>query len=373
MKKPSPQKLVENIDESSLPISIQEFQNTLDHWQANHGRHDLPWQQHPSPYRVLVSEVMLQQTQVKTVIPYFNRWMTRFPEISDLAQASEDEVMQLWQGLGYYSRARNLRKAAIYIEEECQGRFPQSLEALLKIPGVGRYTAGAIAAFAYDSYGPIVDGNVKRLFCRLFGIEGVPGTSKVDNHLWRLAHYYTPKPLENVQQNQLQEPLANPISNRRFAQGLLDMGATLCKPKNPNCQRCHFQNVCIAFKTNKVDELPTPKPKKQIPTKDGHFLWIEKKGAILLEKRDPNGIWGSLWCLPQIYIETKALENIAALKGQFKHTFTHYKLEANVWSIESINQDTNTQKWFTFSEVFELGLPTPIKKFLAKSVQYKIN
>lgn len=331
------------------PLNSDDFQQRLIAWQKQHGRHDLPWQQDPSPYRVLVSEIMLQQTQVKTVIPYFERWMQSFPNVQILAAATEDQVMSHWQGLGYYSRARNLRKAAIYIQSECQGKFPEDVNTLQQIPGVGRYTAGAIASFAYNRYGPIVDGNVKRLFCRLFGIEGVPGTSKVDRQLWQLAETYTP------QQH-----------NRAFAQGLLDMGATHCKPKKPLCEDCAFIDCCAAFLSQRVDQLPTAKPKKVIPTKPGHFLWVEEQGKILLERRGEGGIWGALWCLPQVHLDPVLIG--AELKGNFKHTFTHYKLEAQVWSVDQINEPHLEQHWVSLSELEARGLPTPIKKFILKNM-----
>lgn len=334
------------------PLTPENFQERLITWQQTHGRHDLPWQQNPTPYRVLVSEVMLQQTQVTTVIPYFERWMASFPTIEILATATEDEVMNHWQGLGYYSRARNLRKAAQYIMDECNGTFPDHVETLLKIPGVGRYTAGAIASFAYNTYGPIVDGNVKRLFCRFFGIEGVPGTSKVDKQLWGFAEAFTPT------QN-----------NRAFAQGLLDMGATVCKPRNPNCEDCGFQDCCIASQNNRVDKLPTPKPKKVVPTRPGQYLWIESNGKLLLEKRADDGIWGALWCLPQIHIEPEHLGDHVHLKGTFKHTFTHYKLDAKVWCVERPGEQISNQQWFSAKSLSELGLPTPIRKFVVKHFQ----
>ncbi|GGI73153.1 A/G-specific adenine glycosylase [Shewanella gelidii] len=335
-------------------LSPIQFQQLLLDWQKQQGRHDLPWQVNPTPYRVLVSEIMLQQTQVTTVIPYFLRWMERFPHIESLAVAAEDEVMSHWQGLGYYSRARNLKKAAQYILNECAGEFPTTLSELIKIPGVGRYTAGAIASFAYDSYGPIVDGNVKRLFCRFFGIEGIPGTSKVDKALWQKAELYTP--------NQ---------NNRQFAQGLLDMGATICRPKTPKCDVCHFQPHCLAYTEQRVLQLPTPKPKKTIPLKTGHFLWLQQDGKLLLEKRNESGIWGALWCLPQLnseplQIQERTTKQSVLEKGQFKHTFTHYKLEAKVWTLDAVDSTPNPQQWFTAEQLTELGLPTPIKKFILK-------
>ena len=341
------------------------FNQLLLTWHARDGRHDLPWQQDPTPYRVLVSEIMLQQTQVATVIPYFNRWMAAFPDQETLAAASDDQVMALWQGLGYYSRARNLQKAARFIVDECGGLFPRSLDELQRIPGVGRYTAGAIASFAYNEFGPIVDGNVKRLFCRLFGIEGQLTSSLVTRQLWDLAHQYTP------QQH-----------NRAFAQGLLDMGATLCTPKSPACTRCPFNQHCVARLNDRIAALPSPKPKKQIPTRRGHFLWQERDGQLLLEKRPDEVIWGGLWCLPELLAPepTQPRESVAdceevnvcppvdaCLKGSFDHTFSHYKLKAEVWQVQSREPSARYQAWFSADELQTIGLPAPIRKFLKKT------
>ncbi len=344
------------------PLAPALFNQLLLTWHATHGRHDLPWQQDPTPYRVLVSEVMLQQTQVATVIPYFNRWMAAFPDQETLAAASDDQVMALWQGLGYYSRARNLQKAARFIVDERGGVFPRSLDELQQIPGVGRYTAGAIASFAYDEFGPIVDGNVKRLFCRLFGIEGQLTSSLVTRQLWDLAHHYTP------QQH-----------NRAFAQGLLDMGATLCTPTSPACTRCPFNQHCVARLTDRIAALPSPKPKKQIPTRRGHFLWQERDGQLLLEKRPDEGIWGGLWCLPEL-CSPELQESVADsedadacpsvdghLKGSFDHTFSHYKLKAEVWQVQSREPSARYQAWFSADELQSIGLPAPIRKFLKKT------
>jgi len=327
------------------PIAPELFATTLLQWQALHGRHDLPWQIEPTPYRVLVSEVMLQQTQVTTVIPYFTQWMEAFPDIEALAKAPEDQVMAIWQGLGYYSRARNLQKAACYLVDVCGGLFPRGLTELQQIPGVGRYTAGAIAAFAYDEYGPIVDGNVKRLFCRLFGIEGQLSSSTVTNTLWGLAHSYTPK-----------------SDNRAFAQGLLDMGATLCTPRAPRCDECPFQLACVARQSDRVSQLPTPKIKKVIPTRTGAFAWQEQDGKLLLEKRPPEGIWGGLWCLPEL--QRPACPADATLKGEFTHTFSHYKLQAEVWQLNCQEPLASYQAWFTPEQLQGIGLPAPIRKFI---------
>lgn len=323
-------------------------------WQLKHGRHDLPWQQEPTPYRVLVSEIMLQQTQVTTVIPYFERWMAQFPTVNDLAEASEETVMALWQGLGYYSRARNLQKAARYLMEHWHGNFPESLTDLEQIPGVGRYTAGAITSFARDAYGPIVDGNVKRLFCRIFAIEGDPNSSAVSKQLWQLAETYTPQQ-----------------QNRTYAQGLLDMGATVCKPKLPRCAECPLQSDCQAFQQDRITELPTPKLKKETPVRAGYFLWTIAQGRLLLEKRPSPGIWGGLWCLPQI--EEKPLT--ASMHGKFRHVFTHYKLNASVWTAETgcPSSIPDYQRWVSHNELADIGLPTPIRSYIEKHWETDLN
>ena len=337
-----------------LHTEIKAFQNQVVSWQKTHGRHQLPWQQAGTPYAVLVSELMLQQTQVATVIPYFQRWMTSFPTIEALAQASNDEVMAHWQGLGYYARARNLHKAAVYIRE--LGAFPQNLEALLTVPGVGRYTAGAIMSFAYDSYGPIVDGNVRRLYARYFAIDGVTSSSAVDKKLWALAEALTPT--DNC---------------RSFAQGLLDLGATVCKPRQPLCEQCPLASSCQALLQNRVDELPTAKPKKLVPVKPGHFLWFIKDGHILLHKRPEQGIWASLWSLPQVEAHSPWLED-AKLHGVFVHQFTHYKLDASVWVLNHAVREVQEEfsgSWYHKNDLNKVGLPAPIRSFIEQQFDLK--
>ncbi len=326
------------------------FKTRLIQWAQAHGRHDLPWQQDISAYRVLVSEVMLQQTQVTTVMPYFLRWMQSFPTLESLAQAPEDSVMSCWQGLGYYSRARNLQKAARYLCEHHQGLFPQTREALLNIPGVGPYTAGAILSFAYDRPGAIVDGNVKRVFCRLFCIHGDVNQGQVVKKIWNLAEQLTPQ-----------------THNRQFAQGLLDLGATLCKPKNPDCHRCPFQNECLAYQNNQVSQLPTPKIKKTLPVRHQTFLWVQAEDHLLLEKRPKQGIWGALWCLPQ-QIDKPLKKPTEKKLGTFHHTFTHFRLLADVVKIAS-RPLTLTQQWIKIDNLAAIGLPAPIRRFIEKQLK----
>lgn len=329
------------------------FAGTVLRWQQQHGRHDLPWQQPPTPYRVLVSEIMLQQTQVSTVIPYFQRWLSAFPDLNSLANADEDQVMALWQGLGYYSRARNLQKAAQYLVDEYNGEFPNDLAELERIPGVGRYTAGAIRSFAFNDYGPIVDGNIRRLFCRLFAIDGEPMSSRVSKQLWQFAEQLTPR-----------------HQNRAFAQGLLDLGATVCTPKKPSCRDCPLQNNCLALAQNRVDELPNPKPKKNIPLRQGHFIWQTDQSRICLQRRPETGIWARLWALPEV-----AEAPTDALKiGEFQHTFSHYKLHAHVWQlsaaeIQEPNAGAAELHWLSFESLADIGLPTPIRQFLEAQIR----
>ncbi|MFM2485810.1 A/G-specific adenine glycosylase [Celerinatantimonas yamalensis] len=326
-------------------LQPQSFHQILVDWADTHGRHDLPWQQRPTPYSVHVSEIMLQQTQVATVIPYFERWMASFPDLQALAHATEDHVMHHWQGLGYYSRARNLQKAAQYLLEQFSAHYPRTLKQIEMIPGVGRYTAGAIVSFAYNERGPIVDGNVRRLFCRYFAIDGVPSTSAVSRKLWDYAEQYT---LDT--------------HCRAYAQSLLDMGATICTAKNPACTICPLQTSCQAYQQQRVEQLPTPKPKKQQPTKAGRFIWIEQDQQLYLEKRPAPGIWAGLWCLPQDD-STQVLEPQIQI-GTFKHVFSHYKLDAEV--VQASPSEDLKGQFFSRSQLDNLGLPTPIRAFISR-------
>ncbi|MCC5880078.1 MAG: A/G-specific adenine glycosylase [Idiomarina sp.] len=334
------------------PAKIQHIQRQVIHWQASHGRHDLPWQHNVSAYRVHVSEIMLQQTQVTTVIPYFERWMQDFPSLSALAAASEDDVMAHWQGLGYYSRARNLRKAAAHLADEHNGEYPNDLKALNAIPGVGQYTAGAIRSFAFNDYGPIVDGNVKRLYARLFAIDGEPNSSAFNKIMWQYANSLTPE------------------ASGAFSQGVLDLGATVCKKSQPLCQACPLQSDCLALKQQRIAELPNPKKRKIKPVKDAHFVWhTDSADQLLLIKRPSPGIWGGLWCLPQ-HDEVPANSELV---GEFTHQFTHYTLNAQVWRAaadqvnEGLVENGKRMAEFRLQSVHELsavGLPTPIRHFI---------
>jgi A/G-specific adenine glycosylase len=332
-------------------------------WQRQHGRHDLPWQNTTDAYRVWLSEVMLQQTQVATVIDYYQRFLAKFPTVDALANASGDEVLALWSGLGYYSRARNLHRCAQEVVSRFEGFFPKKQSDLMTLPGIGRSTAAAISAFAFGQSAAILDGNVKRVFCRVFGVRGYPGQSAIDKLLWEIAE--REKPEGGVES---------------YTQGLMDLGATLCQRSKPRCTECPLKARCIAFKKNLQAELPTRKPKKLTPTKYASFLLEIKGDAILLERRVPTGIWGGLWCLPQIGAisssklpDEQRLLSDAKLDG-FEHSFTHFKMSAQVFEkfvVDDVRLDPVrdlTQRWVKLGDLAEYGLPAPIKAYLTDLV-----
>jgi A/G-specific adenine glycosylase len=330
-------------------------------WQKQYGRHDLPWQNTTDAYRVWLSEVMLQQTQVATVIDYYQRFLTEFPNVSALASASTDEVLALWSGLGYYSRARNLHRCAQEVVARFGGSFPPAQSDLMTLPGIGRSTAAAISAFAFGQSAAILDGNVKRVFCRVFGVEGYPGLSNIDKQLWAIAE--REKPAGGVE---------------AYTQGLMDLGATVCQRSKPRCNDCPLKVSCVAFTKNLQVELPTRKPKKVTPTKFASFYFTVEDNAILLERRPPVGIWGGLWCLPQQgkirnsqQDDSENQSSKVELQG-FEHSFTHFKMRAQVFehspSSNAVNDGLKegTQRWVKFGDLAQYGLPAPIKVYLAK-------
>lgn len=331
--------------QEKLPPDL--FANQVIHWQRRHGRHQLPWQRHNEPYHVLVSELMLQQTQVATVIPYFENWIKLFPDFNTLANSHEDQVLSAWQGLGYYSRARNLYRAAQYVVDKYQGELPSTPEQLREVPGVGPYTAGAITAFAFDKPAAIVDGNVKRLFCRYFGIEGDPSTTQVNREIWALAEQYTPH-----------------HDNRVYAQGLLDLGATCCTARNPSCATCPLQDSCYALANERVTDLPMRKRKAPIPTKQGYFLLDFDTHGIMLQQRSGKGVWPRLWCLPEL----SEAPSEQPIHGQFRHVFSHYRLMATVFSgpIDPATMPiiAGDYQRIPYAELDNFGVPTPIRKYL---------
>ena len=291
-------------------------------WFKSHGRKDLPWQLPRSPYRVWLSEIMLQQTQVQTVIPYFNRFVQRFPDLTSLAEAPVDEVLHLWSGLGYYSRARNLHLAARKLVDNGKGDLPADPIELENLPGIGRSTAGAIAAMAYGIRAPILDGNVKRVLCRFHAIRGYPGAPDVTRQLWALADQHTPT-----------DQVAD------YTQAIMDLGATLCIRRKPACPRCPLAEQCRSRQEDLTGEIPAPRPRRDLPLTASTFvLMLRHDGACLIERRPPTGIWGGLWSPPERPVTTTQsdLEAEFALELEetreipiepFVHTFTHFKLQ----------------------------------------------
>jgi A/G-specific adenine glycosylase len=339
------------------------FATRLVTWQHCHGRHDLPWQNTRDAYRIWLSEIMLQQTQVATVLGYYERFLKACPTVRDLAAASDDQVMALWAGLGYYTRARNLHKAAKQIVEIHNGDFPNDVEALTALPGIGRSTAAAIAAFAYDNIAPILDGNVKRVLARHAGVEGFPGASAVEKKLWIEAESRLPK---------------NKKEMVAYTQGLMDLGATLCTKSAPTCMLCPITDDCAARISGRIDEIPAPRPSKPLPHRSQRYLLATHAGSVLLVKRPPSGIWGSLWCLPEIHDEEDAVATLAtrfaatAMRAEahppIDHTITHFKLTLHPVQVQvsrvSARASEPTSMWLPLSDLTNAALPAPIAKLL---------
>jgi len=338
-------------------MTPKNFQSQLLTWFDQSGRKDLPWQHPITPYRVWLSEVMLQQTQVMTVIPYFNKFINQYPTVKDLANAPLDNVLSLWAGLGYYARARNLHKAAQQIDK---AGFPETQEGLVDLPGIGRSTAGAILSIAFSKSHAILDGNVRRVLARFKGIEGWTGGAAVNKQLWELSEYYTP-----------QERAAD------YTQAMMDLGATVCTRAKPLCLQCPLQTDCQALLQGKVHLLPTPKVSKKIPIKQLVFIIaINKKGEILLEKRPPTGIWGGLWSVPEL--EDKQgiltwLDNHGLTAHETKelalrrHTFSHYHLDYLPIQLIVDSPTNNVMEaglriWYKHKQHENIALPAPIKQ-----------
>lgn len=340
---------------------MSEFASLLITWQRQHGRHGLPWQGTRDPYCVWVSEIMLQQTQVSTVVPYYQRFLATFPDIASLAATDEDAVLQHWSGLGYYSRARNLHAAAQAIMARHAGTFPQDFEHILALPGIGRSTAAAISAFAFGERRAILDGNVKRVFARYFGIEGFTGDKRVENMLWEQAEALLPQRGIEI-----------------YTQALMDLGATLCMRSRPACAACPLRSDCSALAQNRVKELPTPRPKKALPQRATTMLVLRHQGEILLEKRPPSGIWGGLWSFPEIEDMTDAARfcderfGLTVTAGTalpaFDHTFTHFKLRIMPQQFAVTHALPHAaqpgQMWLTLEDALEAAIPTPARKVL---------
>jgi A/G-specific adenine glycosylase len=346
-----------------VPPGVNSFSTALIHWHKTHGRHDLPWQNTTDPYRVWLSEIMLQQTQVATVIPYYARFLAHFPQLADLAAAPVDDVMALWSGLGYYARARNLHRCAQVVMSDHGGRFPQHPLVLAALPGIGRSTANSIATFCYGARAPILDGNVKRVLCRSFGIEGVPGSSALEKQLWVLA-----------------EKLMPAHDGAIYNQAQMDLGATLCTRGKPRCDACPLGEVCVARASGRQATLPQPKPRRIVPERKVTLLVLrDDAGRVLLEQRPPAGIWGGLMSLPELPEHHNAEEFVDAKLGlrlitvvpasTFVHVFTHFRLHITplLCSVEANGtMQEPTGQWFARDTVESAALPAPVRRILAK-------
>jgi A/G-specific adenine glycosylase len=330
-------------------------------WQRRHGRHDLPWQNTRDAYRIWLSEIMLQQTQVTTVVPYYERFLAAFPNVRALAAASEDDVLAHWSGLGYYRRAHHLHAAARAVVARYGGEFPRDAAALAELPGIGRSTAAAIAAFAFGARGAILDGNVKRVLARHRGVEGYPGTPAVEAKLWRIAEAELPK--RDVE---------------AYTQGVMDLGATVCTRTRPHCEACPVAADCVARRDDRVASLPSPRAAKALPHRALRMLVLERAGEILLEKRPATGIWGGLWSLPEAALDDDVVAHCLARFGArvaagealppIEHGFTHYRLTLHPQRVAVRRWPARAEEpgllWLARDDALAAALPAPIRKLL---------
>ncbi len=341
------------------------FSQAVVTWQKAHGRHALPWQNTTDAYRIWLSEIMLQQTQVAAVLGYYARFLERFPTLPDLASAPLEDVMAQWSGLGYYTRARNLHACAKRVVDQYGGVFPSDPALLAELPGIGRSTAAAVSAFSSGTRAAILDGNVKRVFARVFGIEQFPGEKKVEDGLWRRAEALLPE-----------------TGIESYTQGLMDLGATLCTRSRPDCARCPLQARCVAYATGRTAELPVRKPKKTLPEKQAALLIVLDGGQVLLEQRAESGIWGGLLSLPEVgghgvraAIDEDAVARAAAVFGEVEemqallplvHVFTHYRLHIAPFKVAlaARAQAPARHLWWQLSDIERAPLPAPVKKLL---------
>lgn len=342
---------------------MTDFANRLISWQKIHGRHDLPWQNTTDPYAIWVSEIMLQQTQVSAVIGYYAKFMARFPTIADLANATQDEVLQHWSGLGYYSRARNLHHAAQTMMDKHAGQFPQDFNTIQTLSGIGRSTAAAIASFAFNQVQTILDGNVKRVLARHFAISGWTSAPKTEKTLWQLAESLLPQ--------------SDMVA---YTQGLMDLGATICTRSKPKCTACPLVSTCMAYQQQLTTVLPTPKPKKSIPEKSTTMLILRQGNEVMLVKRPATGIWGGLWSFPEID-DHEQQDYVALALSQFginttvdaplatiSHVFTHFKLHikpqllsVNKYALQA--REANAV-WLDIEDALGAAIPTPVRNIL---------
>jgi A/G-specific adenine glycosylase len=347
---------------ATASLSQRAFSAKVIAWQRRHGRSGLPWQGTTDPYRIWLSEIMLQQTQVAAVVPYYARFLDKFPTIAALAAAQEEAVLQLWSGLGYYARGRNLHRAARKIVFERQGKFPRTAEAIAELPGVGRSTAAAIAAFAFGERGAILDGNVKRVLARRHGIAGWPGEPAVEARLWQLAERLLPRRGIEI-----------------YTQALMDLGATLCTRGQPRCDACPVRADCVARKKGLVGEIPAPRPRKALPQKRATWLMLLHRGNVLMEKRPSAGLWGGLWSFPELTKgsagdfcrrefglrigEPRELESLS-------HSFTHFHLRIRPMICEVSAVTPRAEQagrlWIDVEAAIDAAVPTPVRTLLER-------
>lgn len=351
------------------PIGSDRFAERLLEWFDHSGRHDLPWQHPKSAYRVWVSEIMLQQTQVQTVIPYFIRFMESFPSVQSLAEASQDEVLAHWSGLGYYARGRNLHKAAQMIMSDFKGEFPQSYDDIVALPGVGRSTASAILSIAFQKKHAILDGNVKRVLSRYDAVEKWPGERQTEARLWHRA-----------------EALMQTDRVGDYTQAIMDLGATVCRRSRPLCDACPLRETCKAKALDRVADFPVAKPKTSKPTKHAVFLLaLNDQQQVFVQKRPQKGIWGGLWSLPQFEDEQQlkvildqhsagGISEMARLEAMptIKHSFTHYHLMMQPKLLMVGSQWTLAGRWVSLQQALEMGLPAPIRQLIEQMEKYDV-
>ncbi|WP_380180292.1 A/G-specific adenine glycosylase [Kalamiella sp. sgz302252] len=343
-------------------MQAPQFSRQVLDWYQRFGRKTLPWQQEKTPYKVWLSEVMLQQTQVATVIPYFERFMARFPTVTDLAAAPLDEVLHLWTGLGYYARARNLHKAAVQVVEKHGGKFPETFEEVADLPGVGRSTAGAILSLSLGKHFPILDGNVKRVLARCYAVKGWPGKKEVEKRLWQISEEVTPA--EGVSQ---------------FNQAMMDLGAMVCTRSKPKCELCPLNLGCIAYAQGDQTSYPGKKPKQTLPERTGYLLMMQRDDKVWLEQRPPVGLWGGLFCFPQFtseeelrqWLHLRHIDHASLTQTiAFRHTFSHFHLDiVPMWlklPAAGAVMDEAAGLWYNLAQPQSVGLAAPVERLLAQ-------
>jgi A/G-specific adenine glycosylase len=343
-----------------------EFARRVLDWFDAHGRKQLPWQENPTPYRVWVSEIMLQQTQAATVVPYYQRFMAQFPDLPTLAAADLDEVLRLWAGLGYYARARHLHQTAQRLHDQQGGEMPLDIDLLQALPGIGRSTAGAILALSSGQPQPILDGNVKRLLTRFAAIEGWPGQARVSAELWELAERYTP--VERVAE---------------YTQAIMDLGALVCTPRRPQCAACPLAGGCLAHAQGRELELPTPKPRRELPVRAVRMLLLVAGEEVLLERRPPVGIWGGLWSPPECALKVDVADwcreqwgltvRVEPAWRTFRHTFSHFHLDITPTPVRVTDQGRVVMEgdrfvWYNSRRFDDRGMAAPVRRLLAMLV-----